>query len=442
MCYEVRPGDVDAVRAVAAKYDLGCSVVGRVTEGDYVCEFERRETHSVSDRPTGEGTEPRGDVVVDCDPEFLAEGAPTHDLERTDPPRPERDLPDVDLEAAVETVLASSNTASKRWVYRQYDHEVGTRTAMKPGDDAAIMAIREAAGEGSPGDPDYNDATAGVGLAVSAGADPNWTDLAPYDGARAVALENATNLAAKGARPLAAVDCLNGGNPENPNVYGGFAAVVDGLADMCRALSVPVVGGNVSLYNDSPAGPIPPTPTLAMAGTRRGYDAPTAALEGAGTLLVVGGAEGSGARGLGGSELLAARGGTDRFPALPDDPAGVVDAIADVATHEGTLSTHDVSHGGLAVTLAEMVGEAGADVTLAPEPSALSAALSETPGRVVVETTEPEAVRGRFDGVAPVERLGEATDTGRLALTVGDADLAYTAGELAARRSTIVAALD
>ena len=157
---------------------------------------------------------------------------------------------------------------------------------------------------------------------------------------------------------------------------------------------------------------------------------------------MVGGADGSGARGLGGSELLAARGGTDRFPALPADPAGVVEAIADVATHEGTLSTHDVSHGGLAVTLAEMVGDAGADVTLVPEPSALSAALSETPGRVVVETTEPEAVRGRFDGVAPVKRLGEATDTGRLALTVGDVDLAYTAGELAARRSTIADALD
>ncbi|PSP49734.1 phosphoribosylformylglycinamidine synthase subunit PurL [Halobacteriales archaeon QH_7_69_31] len=423
MCYEVRPGDVDAVAAVAAKYDLGCSVVGRVTEGDYVCEFE-------------------GDAVVDCDAEFLAEGAPMNDLERTRPTQPERDLPDVDLETAVETVLASPNTASKRWVYRQYDHEVGTRTAMKPGDDAAILAIREARGEGSPGDSDYDDATAGVGLAVSAGADPNWTDLAPYDGARAVALENATNLAAKGARPLAAVDCLNGGNPENPDVYGGFAAVVDGLADMCRALSVPVVGGNVSLYNDSPAGPIPPTPTLAMAGTRRGYDAPTATLEGAGTLLVVGGAEGSGARRLGGSKLLAARGGTDRFPALPDDPAGVVEAIADVATYEGTLSTHDVSHGGLAVTLAEMVGEAGADVTLAPEPSALSAALSEAPGRVVVETTAPEAVRGRFDGVAPVEQLGEATDTGRLTLTVGDTDLTYTVGELAARRSTIAAALD
>ena len=156
-------------------------------------------------------------MVVDCDPEFLAEGAPTHDLERTEPTRPERDLPDVDLEAAVETVLASPNTATKQWVYRQYDHEVGTRTAMTPGDDAAILAVREAAAGASAGDRN----AAGLGLAFSAGADPNWTEAAPYDGARAVALENATNLAVKGGTPLAAVDCLNGGNPEKPDVYGG-----------------------------------------------------------------------------------------------------------------------------------------------------------------------------------------------------------------------------
>jgi phosphoribosylformylglycinamidine synthase len=418
MCYEVRPSDVDAVGAVADRYDLGCSVIGEVTEGNYVCEFG-------------------GELVVDCDAEFLAEGAPMHDLERTEPPRPDRNLPDVDLEAAFEAVVASPNTASKRWVYRQYDHEVGTRTAMKPGDDAAIVAIREAGDAGADDDP-----TDGVGLALSAGADPNWTAVAPYDGARAVALENATNLAAKGARPLAAVDCLNGGNPEKPDVYGGFAAIVDGLADMCRTLSVPVVGGNVSLYNDSSAGPVPPTPTLAMTGTTRGYDAPTASLEGEGTLLVVGGAVGDAGRRLGGSELLSTFDGSDRFPGLPADPAAVVGAVADVATHDATLSTHDVSHGGLAVTLAEMVDDAGADVTLPPQPSAVEALCSEAVGRVVVETTAPDAVRERFDGVAPVEAIGEATDTGRLALAVGDTAFSYTADDIAALRSTVESALE
>ncbi|WP_254840278.1 phosphoribosylformylglycinamidine synthase subunit PurL [Natronomonas marina] len=407
MCYEVRPDDVAAVEAIAEKYDLGCSVIGEVTEGNYVCTFD-------------------GEAVVDCAADFLADGAPMNDLTSVEPEQPARDPPEVDLETAFETVVAAPNTASKSWVYRQYDHEVGTRTAMKPGDDAAIVAVREA----------------GVGLAVSSGADPNWTDAAPYDGARAVALENATNLAAKGAAPLAAVDCLNGGNPEKPEVYGGFEAIVDGLADMCSELDVPVVGGNVSLYNDSPTGPIPPTPTLAMTGTKPGYEAPTAALDGEGTLLVVGGADGEAARRLGGSELLAEFGGTDRFPSLPDDAAAVVDAVADVADAESTLSTHDVSHGGLAVALAEMVGEAGADVTLDADPSGLEALFSEAAGRVVVETTDPDAVRERFEGVAPVETVGEATDTGRLDLAVGGTELSYTAEAVADLRDTVGSALE
>ncbi|QLD88336.1 phosphoribosylformylglycinamidine synthase subunit PurL [Natronomonas salina] len=421
MCYEVRPEDVDAVEAIAEKYDLGCSVIGEVTEGNYVCTFD-------------------GETVVDVDADYLAEGAPMNDLAHEEPAQPDRDLPDVDLREAFEAVVASPNTASKSWVYRQYDHEVGTRTAMKPGDDAAVMAIREASVPGSGTDTSSGDSReTGVGLGFSSGADPNWTDAAPYDGARAVALENATNLAAKGLTPLAAVDCLNGGNPEKPGVYGGFRGIVDGLADMCSELDVPVVGGNVSLYNDSPSGPIPPTPTLAMTGTKPGYDAPTAALDGEGDLLVVGGADD---RALGGSEFLAQFGGADRFPAVPDDAGELVAAVADVAGLESTLSTHDVSHGGLAVALAEMVGENGADVKLAGAGTAAERLFSEAAGRVVVETTDPDAVRDRFEGVAPVERIGEADESGRLELAVDGVELDYAADELAALRDVIASELE
>jgi phosphoribosylformylglycinamidine synthase len=379
MCYEVAPGDVERVRELAARYDLGSSVVGRVTEGNYVCRFE-------------------GETVVDVPAAFLADGAPTNDLDAVDPPDPAVDRPEVDLDAAFEAVVGSPNTASKRWVYRQYDHEVGARTAVGPGADAALLAVREA----------------GVGLALSAGAEPNWTAAAPYEGARAVALENATNLAATGARPLAAVDCLNGGNPETPAVYGGFRAVVDGLAAMCRTLSVPVVGGNVSLYNDSATGPVPPTPTLAMVGVTEGdgYEAPPATATGEGALLVVGDA----ATDLGGSELLARVGGSDRFPTLAERPAAVVDALADVASLASTRAVHDVSHGGLAATLAEMVtGDAGVSASV----DGLPALFAEAPGRAVVETTAPGRVRDRFDGVAGVERVGEATADGALTLDAG-----------------------
>jgi len=406
MCYEVRPENVDRVAAVADRYDLGSSVIGEVTDGNYVCRFE-------------------GETVVDVDAEFLGEGAPMNDLAAVGPDQQARDLPAVDTGEAFETVVGSPNTASKRWVYRQYDHEVQVRTALRPGDDAALLAVREA----------------DTGLAFSAGADPNWTDSAPYEGARAVALENATNVAAKGATPLAAVDCLNGGNPENPAVYGAFNGIVDGLADMCSTLDVPVVGGNVSLYNDSPSGPIPPTPTLALVGTKAGYDAPTSSLSGAGEILLVGDRPlaGTAKPRLGGSEYLAQFGGSDRFPALPENPKALVSTLASVADRETTLSTHDVSHGGLAVALAEMVS-AAAGTAIALDPASGTPAqflFHEQPGRVVVETTAPEQVRDAFEGITPVTALGSADDSGTLSLSAGGDSIEIDAETLAAHRRVI-----
>jgi len=409
MVYEVAPENVDRVVELAERYDLGASVIGELTEAgtNYVCTFE-------------------GETVVDVDAEFLGEGAPTNDLPSEEPPLQARDLPTVDATEAFERIVASPNTASKRWVYRQYDHEVQVRTSLLPGDDAALLAIRES----------------GTGLAYTAGADPNWTDAAPYEGARAVALENATNVAAKGAVPHAAVDCLNGGNPEKPDVYGGFKGIVDGLADMCSELDVPVVGGNVSLYNDSASGPIPPTPTLAMVGVKAGYEAPPMSLSGEGTLVVVGdqALEGEVDPRLGGSEYTAQFGGTDAFPELPADPTGLVGTIAEVADADHVLASHDVSHGGLAVTLAEMVHEdAGAEMTLETVERGTRKRLlfGEQPGRVVFETTDPAAVREAFDGVAPVTELGEANGSNHLSIEVNDDELLYHADEIAELRDTI-----
>ena len=404
MCYEVEPENVDRVREIADRFDLGCSDIGAVTEGNYVCTFE-------------------GEPVVDVDAHFLGEGAPPNDLPTEPVPEPERSLPEPGLEAAVEAVVGSPNTASKEGVYRQYDHEVQVRTARRPGDDAALLGVREA----------------GVGLALSAGAEPNWTAVAPYEGARAVALENATNLAAKGATPLAAVDCLNGGNPETPSVYDGFAGIVDGLADMCESLDVPVVGGNVSLYNDSEAGPIPPTPTLALVGTKGDYDAPPLSFDGDGEVVVVGDRTlaGEPAR-LGGSEYLARFGGSDRFPALPEAPAAFVETLADVADAAHVRAAHDVSHGGLGVTLAEMVDDdSGAAVELAGEAMPAEVLFHEQPGRVVLETTDPDAVGAAFDGTAPVHRIGSSDASGRLAMEVNGESIALEAGEIEGLRDVI-----
>lgn len=402
MCYEVRPENVERVSEIAARFELGCSVIGEVSEGNYTCSFE-------------------DETVVDVPPEFLADGAPMNDLDHVEPEPAKRDLPEIALEEAFEAVVSSPNTASKEWVYRQYDHEVGLRTAMKPGDDAAVLAIRECE----------------TGLAISAGAEPNWTAANPYEGARAVAVENATNLATKGATPLAAVNCLNGGNPENPEVYGDFRAIVSGLADACSDLGVPVVGGNVSLYNDSTTGPIPPTPTLAMVGTREDYSAPPTRLSGEGDLVLVG----SPTAPLGGSELLARVGGTDRFPAVPDRSRARTDTLAAVADLDETLAVHDASHGGLAVALAEMVSqEAGASVALDDDP--IEALFTERPGRAVVETTDPDGVAETFEGVAPTTVVGTATDDGTLTVETSEASLDYGFEAIRKLRSVLERELD
>jgi phosphoribosylformylglycinamidine synthase len=407
MCYAVAPEDVAAVRAVAERFELGCSVVGEVTEGSYVCEFE-------------------GETVVDAPAELLAEGAPANDLERAPTPSaPVRDLPTPTpaLADAFDAVVGSPATASREWVYRQYDHEVGLRTVVPPGDDAALLSVHEA----------------DVGVALAAGAEPNWTGLDAYEGARAVALECATNVASVGARPLAAVDCLNGGNPETPETYGGFARAVDGLADACRELSVPVVGGNVSLYNDSATGPVPPTPTLAVVGTRplpaSPAEVPRAHLSGASgsDLLLVGG----GGTALGGSEYLVHHGGTDGFPDLPA-PAPAVEAVRRVARDDATRAVHDVATGGLAVALAELLTpEAGLSATV-PDHETL---FAETPGRVVVETTDPAATRAAA-GDVPVETLGRTNADGTLSLAVGDDEVTRSAEAVADLRDVLPRELD
>jgi phosphoribosylformylglycinamidine synthase II len=417
MCYEVKPENVERIRAIAERFHLGCSVIGEITEGNYVCTFD-------------------GDRVVDVPAEHLADGAPMNDLDSVPPEEQERDLPSLGptLEDAFESVVASPNTASKRWVYRQYDHEVGTRTALRPGDDAAVMAIRECE----------------TGLTISAGSDPQWTSSEPYDGTRAVALENATNLAAKGARPLAAVNCLNGGNPEKSDVYGGFKAIVDGLADMCHDLSVPVVGGNVSLYNDSTSGPIPPTPTLAMVGTKDGYDAPSMEFAGEGTVLIIGDRVLAGDKAnLGGSEYLTQFGGSDAIPTPPDNAPAFVEALASMANEDHTLAVHDVSHGGSAVALTEMISaSSGVEVTLSESQTAASGVSAaelvfhEQVGRAIVETTDPDAVRAVFDGVAPVHRIGQADGSGTLTLRANGETLRYDAATIRELRSVIGRELD
>ncbi len=401
MLYEVDPDDVDAVLAIADRYDLGASVVGEVTPDRFVCTFD-------------------GDTVVDLPAAFVADGAPPAERAGATTGEPIVDEPAVDPDAALDTVLSSPNTVSRRWVYRQYDHEVGVRTAMRPGDDAAVLAIRE------------ND----TGLALAAGGEPNWTTVSPYRGAAAIGFETATNLAVKGADPIAAVDCLNGGNPETPAVFGGFRAIVNGLASMCESLSVPVVGGNVSLYNDSESGPIPPTPTVFMLGRSESYRPPTLQAVPEATVLLLGDPipEGDDAR-LGGSELYAQFDGAGRFPELPDAPREHIDTLVEVAHHESTVATHDVATGGLVTALAEMVtAESGLDIVVDTD-DPLGAAFHERPGRAIVQTTAPEAIRNLVGETMAVHEIGIGTNEAHLTASFGDVSIDRTYETIADKRA-------
>lgn len=410
MCYEVRPDDVDRVRTIADRFDLGCSVIGTVTDGNYRCQFN-------------------DDTVVDVPAEVLADGAPTNDLEQaTTTTAQETDHPvEVDLDEAFDAVIGSPNTARKDWIYRQYDHEVGARTVQGPGHDAAVLAVHEADEE--------------LAVALSAGAAPNWTAHAPRKGAEAVAIENATNLAVVGATPLAAVDCLNGGNPEKPAVYGDFARVVDGLAGGCQHLDVPIVGGNVSLYNDSPAGPIPPTPTITMVGTRTGYSIPPCSVQPGQEVMLVGESGFDRQPRLGGSEYLQQFEGSSRFPNLPESPKTLIETIAELVENGPVTAAHDVSHGGLAVSMAELITDtAGVNVTLpADEPEHL---FVERPGRVLIQTTDPTAIKQAFDGITSVYHLGTTTTDGALEVSVGDHTIYRSYEQLTDRRAIINQELD
>lgn len=404
MCYEVHPENVPAVQAIAEQYDIGCSVIGEVTTDGYVCTYE-------------------DETVVDVPASFVADGAPAYDRERTTSPQPEPDRPtDLDLATTFDTVVGSPNTAAREWVYHQYDHEVGLRTALRPGADAAILTLHEA----------------DTGVAISTGAEPHWMAAAPYQGAKAVAVENVTNLAAVGATPIAAVDALNGGTPEDPAVYDEIAQMVDGLATACRELSIPVVGGNVSLYNDSASGSIPPTPTVAMLGTTETYDAPGTTVAPAGEILLLG--EHQDKPKLGGSELLAQLGGRDVFPTPPTDLP--VDRLTTIATHPDTQAMHDLSIGGLAVGLAELVSRAaGIEIEL-PGPDPIGQLFHEQAGRLLVQTTAPAEVTEIIGDTMAVRQIGTPTATGDLRIKTESTELTRSADRIQELRATLTTTLD
>jgi phosphoribosylformylglycinamidine synthase len=394
MLVVVEPGRQADLAEVFARWDLEASAIGEVTADGLLV--------------VADGAEEVARVPVD----LLTDGAPVRGLEGRPPPEQpalvdmESLIPQpADLGATLLRLLASPNLGSRRPIYRRYDHMVGDATVVPPGGDAAVLRV--------PGGR--------LGLAVTIDGNGRYCRLDPRAGARIAVAEAARNLVAVGARPLAVTDCLNFGNPDRPEVYWQLQEAVAGIAEACRALDVPVISGNVSLYNESEqAGAIDPTPIIGMVGLLEDRDRRLqAGFAADGDVVLVIGPPG---RELGGSEYLRVVHGQDgaRPPALDLGRERAAGALVLDAAGAGLLrSAHDVAEGGLLVALAEccLLGGRGVRGTVpAPEGGRLDAAcFGEAQGRYVL-SAPPESLPA-LDRMA----ADHGVEMARLGLTGGDA---------------------
>jgi phosphoribosylformylglycinamidine synthase len=283
---------------------------------------------------------------------------------------------------ALLTLLGSANVRSRERIYRRYDHLVGSRTVRRPGLDAAVLRLR----------PGYR------GLAVSLDGTGRMGRLDPRTGGSLAVLEAARNVACTGAEPLGLTDCLNFGNPEKGEIAWELAEAIEGMALACEALGVPVVSGNVSLYNETDGRPIDPTPVVGCVGVLEDVRrVPKAWHEGDVILLA-----GASPVALAGSEYQAVFGETGGRPARLDleAEAALVAFLRRAAPHCSFV--HDVSHGGLAVALAEAAIHSGrgAELTLPDDPRAW---FGEGGGQAVLACA-PDVVE--LLGGVPLRQLG------------------------------------
>jgi phosphoribosylformylglycinamidine synthase len=346
----VQKGREEEVKRIFDKWDLPWAEIGRVTDtGRMVVRNQ-------------------GNIVADIPTKKLADEAPIYSREAIEP----KYLATVrafNLDALADTkeplnnlkaLLGWPTIASKNWVYRQYDHMVRNGTAVPPGSDAAVLRIKWDAvpqgAAGANGQPSFEDKF----IAVAVDCNAVYVYLDPYEGGKTAVAEAARNLACSGAVPLGTTDNLNFGNPHNPETFWQLREAVRGLGEACRAFDAPVTGGNVSLYNQSPAGPIDPTPTVAMVGLIEKPEHITTQCfkdEGDAILLLGNVVD---ARdplfGLGGSTYMQRIHGlkTGTPPRCYLDEEKELHLALRALIHSGAVkSAHDCSEGGLAVALAE-----------------------------------------------------------------------------------------
>jgi phosphoribosylformylglycinamidine synthase len=416
----VEPARLDEVLAACERWQTGAAAIGEVTDSGRL-------------RVLDDGIEV-GDVPVSA----LVDECPLYDLEPEEPSgwsygneeslgtrvalSAGRSADPDDPSAILCALLGSPNVASKRWAFEQYDSVVGSRTVRRPETaDAAVLLVPES------------------DRAIAIAIDGNGRRVAcdPYAGAVEAVLECAQNLACVGAEPLGLTNCLNFGNPEKPGVAWQLDRAVLGLADACLGVDVPVVGGNVSLYNETEHGPIYPTPVVGLVGELPdAAKAPGLAPREGDRLLLVG----PFAPSLAGSELAKLRGELDAGlpqPSIPQVAASLA-FVREIVRAGRVSAAHDVSDGGLASALAEMAigGGVGLEVDLDPlvelrGGSGESSLFGEGPGGIVLalgeEQLKPLQERAEAEGVQALE-LGTATGD-RIEIAAAERDVSVAVAD-------------
>jgi len=376
MLMVLKPGREGEAEAIFSKWELDFAVIGEVTDtGHMVLEFD-------------------GEVVCDIPLGPLADEAPCYERPHISQEeykawagiRPLGDVPEsADIAADLLKLMASPNLASRRWIWEQYDSQVGADTVQRPGGDSAVVRVHGTK----------------KALAITTDCTPRYVYSDPVEGGKQAIAEAYRNLCAVGARPLAVTNCLNFGNPQRPEIMAQFVGALEGMGEACRALDFPIVSGNVSLYNESKAtgggSAILPTPAIGGVGLLGDWEkSATIAFKADGEHVVLIGHSNSH---VGQSLWLEVCNGRREGSPPPVDLAAerrAGECVRGLIRDGLVTAVHDCSDGGAAIALAEMAlaGNIGMTMTIVPQiPNVGAILFGEDQGRYVVTTKDPDRVR-------------------------------------------------
>ena len=402
MCAIVEPSKIARFLEICEKWDVTVNVIGEVTDGKHL-----EITWN-------------GELIVDVPPRTVAHDGPVYQRPLAQPAYidavakevinvPIPSTPD-EIKATVLKLAATPNLADKSWVTNQYDRYVQGNTIQSQPDDSGMVRIDE---------------KTHLGVAVATDANANWSYLNPYQGAKLALAEAARNIATAGAKPLAVTNCLNFGSPEDPGVMWQFAESVRGLADGCLEMGLPITGGNVSFYNQTGSVAILPTPVIGVLGviddvrTRTPMSFDRAGLD----LYLLGETK----EDLAGSEwayLHNQRGGIAPIADLQREMR-LIELLVAGRTKKIFTAAHDLSQGGLAATLTEMVLRHHIGATIQLENVGISL-LSESPGRVVVAIDPAQTNALTSEAVAQKIALTKIGVTGGDALVINQTSISLS----------------